>query len=86
MQPLVFSTEIAATFVEAGNVPPPASPGGTSSNLTDANRSSAVARQLFKRRLHGMINVRTDGKKIFAARRVSAGYWWEAYEPFDAEM
>jgi hypothetical protein len=33
-----------------------------------------------------MINVRTDGKKIFAARRVSAGYWWEAYEPFDAEM
>ncbi|MEJ2422206.1 MAG: MBL fold metallo-hydrolase [Acidobacteriota bacterium] len=68
-EPLVFSTEIAATFVEAGDV--------DNSIVTD---SGAEARRLFKRRLHGMINVRTDGEKLYSARRVAAGYWWESYE------
>ena len=79
--PLVFSTEIAATFVEAGET---AETEGEASlerldfTTLDAN---AQARRLFKLRLHGMINVRTDGQQLYAARRVAAGYWWESYGP-----
>lgn len=76
---LVFSTEIAATFIEAGQKVE------AEIELSEAERASlddaalAKLRLMFKRRLHGMINVRTDGKKIYAARRVAAGYWWESY-------
>jgi len=28
-----------------------------------------------------MINVRTDGQRLYAARRVSASYQWESYGP-----
>jgi hypothetical protein len=73
--PLVFSTEIAATFVDADDPPPPAH---------DDEATDAGGRRLFKRRLHGMINVRTDGQHLYAARRVAAGYWWESYGPLDA--
>lgn len=86
--PLIFSTEIAANFVEAGEEPGPANlpeladlPASASLHTPEAN---ALARQLFKRRLHGMINVRTDGGRLYAARRVAAGYWWEAYGPLAA--
>ncbi len=79
--PLVFSTEIAATFVEVGTK----AKGKADANLEGLNlRASdadSVARDLFKRRLHGMINVRTDGKVLYAARRVAAGYYWESYGP-----
>ncbi len=71
--PLLFSTDIAANFVEV-NVPPPATtpvPGDPNAQL----------RELFKRRLHGMINVRSDGSNLYAARRVVAAYQWEAYGP-----
>jgi beta-lactamase superfamily II metal-dependent hydrolase len=71
--PLLFSTEIAASFVEV-DVPAPA--GGGNPADPDAN-----LRNLFKRRLHGMINVRSEGTRLYAARRVAAGYWWEAYGP-----
>jgi beta-lactamase superfamily II metal-dependent hydrolase len=80
-KPLVFSTEIAATFKEGGQKLE------KEFELSEEERSSlddstlAILRLLFKRRLHGMINVRTDGKKIHAARRVAAGYWWESYGP-----
>lgn len=80
-KPLVFSTEIAGRFVEvkdqaqAGAQQPSPAPGATPTESVDAK-----ARRIFKRRLHGMINVRTDGVKIYAARRVSAKYQWEAYE------
>jgi competence protein ComEC len=74
--PLLFSTEIAGSFTEV-NVPP--APGGGAPADPDA-----VNRQLFKRRLHGMINVRSDGTNLYAARRVAAGYWWEAYGPIAA--
>ncbi len=70
-EPLVFSTELAGNFVEVdakeGPQPANASP--------DAKR-----RVLFKRRLNGMINVRSDGAKLFAARRVAASFWWESYD------
>ena len=38
-------------------------------------------RRRFKKRLNGIINVRTDGQHIYAARRVSANYQWVAYGP-----
>jgi hypothetical protein len=82
--PLVFSTEIAATFVEADVKGTPE----IETNLEDLNLraldADSLARNLFKRRLHGMINVRTDGKDLYAARRVAAGYWWESYGPLPA--
>jgi competence protein ComEC len=74
--PLLFSTEIAASFVEFDV---PAAPGGA--NPADPD---ATLRNLFKRRLHGMINVRSDGTRLYAARRVAAGYWWESYGPIPA--
>jgi len=80
--PLVFSTEIAATFVEAGVK---AKQETKYMDLKDLNLrapdANSRARDLFKRRLHGMINVRTDGKHLYAARRVAAGYAWESYGP-----
>lgn len=81
-QPLVFSTEIAANFVEADqsaqdSTIAEASPPGEATAFAE----SARERLLFKRRLHGMINVRTDGQQLYAARRVAASYWWEAYGP-----
>jgi len=74
-EPLVFSTEIAGNFVEVH----------TGSNGKDRGPSMlSRARALFKRRLHGMINVRSDGQQLFAARRVAASYAWEAYGPIAA--
>jgi beta-lactamase superfamily II metal-dependent hydrolase len=75
-EPLLFSTEIAATFVEVEALPAAAAP--------DSTDPDAEQRRLFKRRLHGMINVRSDGANLYAARRVAAGYWWEAYGPIPA--
>ncbi|MFH1647120.1 MAG: MBL fold metallo-hydrolase, partial [Chloroflexota bacterium] len=79
--PLVFSTEIAATFVEAGVKEKPDPDTGLERLDLSAPDADSQARNLFKRRLHGMINVRTDGRDIYAARRVAAGYWWESYGP-----
>ncbi len=80
-EPLVFSTEIAATFEEAGQEV--AEEIDLSEEEREALDDSTLKklRRLFKRRLHGMINVRTDGKNIYAARRVATGYWWESYGP-----
>jgi len=80
-RPLVFSTEIAATFVEAGQGIVPEEELSLEGEDFRTTAANARARQLFKRRLHGMINVRTDGQALYAARRVAAGYWWESYGP-----
>lgn len=81
--PLLFSTEIAATFHEDS------SDQGEATSLDNLSVTSLEDRRetriRFKRRLHGMINVRTDGKKLYCARRVAAGYWWESYEQKAAE-
>lgn len=80
-EPLIFSTEIAATFHEGGRKIE------KEIGLSKKERESldyftlAKLRKLFKRRLHGMINVRTDGKRIYCARRVATGYWWVSYGP-----
>lgn len=77
-QPLLFSTEIAATFQEVTD------PAGTATDLRGLSvmdaQDRAETRIRFKRRLHGMINVRTDGARLYTARRVASGYWWESYE------
>jgi len=35
------------------------------------------------KRLNGLINVRTDGNNLYAARRVAAGYQFVAYGPLE---
>ena len=78
--PLVFSTEIAATFIDAHEID--LSGIISASSLRDEDLKKA---RLFKKKLHGMINVRTDGKELYAMRRVNAGYWWESYGPIERE-
>jgi len=78
--PLLFSTEIAATFLEADSTDR-ADSEALDDLDPDAGDANERARRLFKRRLHGMINVRSNGKEMYAARRVATGYWWESYGP-----
>ena len=81
--PLVFSTEIAATFVGDGETADPIE--GTAIDGLDFTTTvgNDTARKRFKLLLPGIINVRTDGKKLYAFRRVNAGYQWESYGPMD---
>jgi competence protein ComEC len=65
----IFSTEIAANFVKMEEK----LGRGTSDD------SGQPLREMYKRRLHGMINVRTNGKTLYAARRVASSYMWEYY-------
>lgn len=82
MDPLLFSTEIAAAFVDTGETILPEEANLTLDALDFSNATAnATARRLFKQRLPGIINVRTNGSELYAARRVAAGYWWEAYGP-----
>jgi beta-lactamase superfamily II metal-dependent hydrolase len=77
-EPLLFSTEIAATFHEdRSDRGEETSLEGLSVTDPEDRRETRIR---FKRRLHGMINVRTDGQKLYSARRVATGYWWESYE------
>jgi beta-lactamase superfamily II metal-dependent hydrolase len=68
----IFSTEIAANFVRLERNT------GDSSDVVSPEAQPTL-RELFKRRLHGMINVRTDGETLYAARRVASSYKWEYY-------
>lgn len=83
--PLIFSTEIAAAFVETGDE----LAAGEPHELEDVDFSvagaNATARKIFKQRLPGIINIRSDGEHLYAARRVNAGYWWEAYGPVEPQ-
>lgn len=83
-RPLVFSTEIAATFVGDGETANPAD--GTAIDGLDFKTTvgNDTARKRFKLLLPGIINVRTDGKQLYAFRRVNAGYQWESYGPMEA--
>ncbi|MBQ4913777.1 MBL fold metallo-hydrolase [Maribacter sp. MMG018] len=82
--PLIFSTELSALFIDAGDVEAQIHAGSSVTTLSDLDFSSSLsnseARQRFKKVLPGIINVRTDGEKIFAFRRVQMGYQWESYE------
>jgi hypothetical protein len=78
-QPLLFSTEIAANFKEIGEPPTRGLPRTLSAVDPATDNPVAVYRKVFKKRLNGMINVRSDGAALFAARRVAASFWWESY-------
>ncbi|HFD33280.1 MAG TPA: MBL fold metallo-hydrolase [Gammaproteobacteria bacterium] len=84
--PLVFSTEIAATFVDDSDV---AVDENEPTTLGDLDFSSSTAnkeaRRRFKKVLSGIINVRTNGQHIYSARRVRASYQWELYGPIEPE-
>ncbi len=78
-QSLIFATQIAGKFKDADeNI-------REKLDLSDAewmaldSTSLEKLRKQFKRRLHGMINVRTNGNKIFAARRIKTSHGWEYY-------
>jgi len=75
--PLVFSTEIAAAFVEEGEK----KEKSTSLKGEDFKtvKANAKARKVFKQRLHGMINIRSDGQKLYAFRRIMGSSPWEQY-------
>ncbi len=76
-EPLLFSTELVAHFAvdaeaAAADADDPVDP-------TDPSRLGQ-ARRRFKKRLNGIINVRTDGSDLYCARRVSAGYQFVTYK------
>jgi competence protein ComEC len=77
--PLLFSTEIEATFVETGQKVQ------KSINLSDERKKkltktdAKILKGLYLKKLNGLINVRTDGKQMFAARRYGGKDDWEMY-------
>jgi beta-lactamase superfamily II metal-dependent hydrolase len=83
-EPLLFSTELAALFVDEGD-PQHVADAGTETELGGLNfhlsQANAEARMRFKKVLPGIINVRTDGTSMYAYRRVQQYYQWEAYGP-----
>ncbi|MBL1294166.1 MAG: MBL fold metallo-hydrolase [Thiotrichales bacterium] len=88
-EPLIFSTEIAALFVDAGDDESIAHTDNvtTFGDLNFAqSTANTEARQRFKKLLPGIINVRTDGDQLYVFRRVQQGYQWESYGPIDPEQ
>jgi beta-lactamase superfamily II metal-dependent hydrolase len=80
-EPLLFSTELVAVFTPD----PQTTPLGAVEPVDPSNAALLTnARQRFKKNLNGLINVRTDGSRIFAARRVNAGFQFETYGPSPA--
>jgi len=78
-EPLIFSTEIASAFEDVGEkIKEEIKLSEDELKALDKDTLLRL-RKLFKRRLHGMINVRTNGKELCAARRVKASYCWESY-------
>lgn len=83
-EPLIFSTALAALFVDSGD--PHAHDDGDNTTTMDGldfakSSANSTARQRFKKVLPGIINVRTDGEKIYVYRRVQQHYQWESYGP-----
>jgi beta-lactamase superfamily II metal-dependent hydrolase len=77
-EPLLFSTELVAKFVPDADT----TPLDAEEAVDFANAALLTnARQRFKKSLNGLINVRTDGCRLFAARRVAAAWQFETYGP-----
>ncbi len=66
-KPLLFSTELVALFVVDKDAAQ--EDADYDANPTDF-AATGQARRRFKKRLNGMINIRTDGNDIYCARRV----------------
>lgn len=77
-EPLLFSTELVALFVVDEDAAMP-----DADDDVDPTDPAMIgqARRRFKKRLNGIINVRTDGIQLYAARRVAAGYQFVTYGP-----
>ena len=85
-QHLVFSTEIAATFTDADDddaFVPPHDPTVEAELQYSTTQLNSEARKRYKKKLSGIINVRSDGRHLYAARRVMASYDWESYAAID---
>ncbi len=76
-EPLIFSTELVAHFAVDSDAEAPDADDEV--EPTDP-AMLGQARRRFKKRLNGIINVRTDGNRIYCARRVAAGYQFVTYE------
>lgn len=76
---LLFSTEIAATFVEGGQKVQKIVKLSQERMKKLSRKDAKILKGLFIRKLHGMINVRTDGEQLFAARRFGGKDQWEMY-------
>ncbi len=77
-EPLLFSTELVAKFL-----PDADTTSLTKEEVVDPTDPAQLtdARQRFKKSLNGLINVRTDGSRLFAARRVQTAQQFETYGP-----
>ena len=75
--PLIFSTELVSLFTVDSDAAAPDADDDV--DPTDPAQLGQ-ARRRFKKRLNGIINVRTDGNRIYCARRVAAGYQFVAYD------
>jgi beta-lactamase superfamily II metal-dependent hydrolase len=76
-EPLLFSTELIAQFAVDSDAEAP-----DADNDVDPTDPAMIgqARRRFKKRLNGIINVRTDGNDLYCARRVAAGYQFVTYK------
>jgi beta-lactamase superfamily II metal-dependent hydrolase len=78
--PLLFSTEIARTFMDVkDNLKEEFEVTNEVLENIDDDLLEKI-RLLYKKRLNGMINVRSDGESLFTARRISSGQRWEYYD------
>jgi competence protein ComEC len=78
-QSLIFATQIAGKFKDTDeNLRENLDLSDKEWKALDSNSLEKLRKQ-FKRRLHGMINVRTDGNKLVAARRIKTAHGWEYY-------
>jgi hypothetical protein len=77
-EPLLFSTALSAVFGKAERQ--------THQRNVDAHGDSTdtdneAKRELFRKLLPGIINIRTDGTELHAATRVQTGYCWVVFYP-----
>jgi beta-lactamase superfamily II metal-dependent hydrolase len=73
-EPLLYSTALSAVFGKEQRQ--------EHQELVDAAPGDdGTQRELFRKLLSGVINVRTDGTEIHAATRVQTGYWWVVFYP-----
>ena len=76
-EPLLFSTELVAQFAVDSDAEAP--DADDDADPTDP-AMIGQARRRFKKRLNGIINVRTDGNYFYCARRVAASYRFVTYK------
>jgi beta-lactamase superfamily II metal-dependent hydrolase len=79
-EPLLYSTALSAVF---GKEERTEHQDAVDLHGDSTRADNDVKRELFKKLLPGIINVRTDGHQIHTATRVMTGYWWVIYFPVD---